>query len=93
LTAAIHVLPRVDVAEAMHACRTMADQHKRGGQEYPINKRQEEGYDEAARGGAGVPPSDVGVPATPDESTGGDEFDKAARDAANDVRRHDKSAG
>jgi hypothetical protein len=70
----------------------MTDTQKDGGQGYHINKRQEEGYDEAAHGGAGVPASDVGVPPNPDDSVGGDEFDRAARDAANDVRRQDKSA-
>ena len=54
--------------------------------------RANEGYDEAARGGKGVPPSDVGVPPTPDEGMGGDEFDREAREAANDVRRRDRSA-
>jgi hypothetical protein len=49
-------------------------------------ERQNEGYDEAARGGKGVPPY-------PGDSVGGDEFDRAAREAANDVRRRDKSAG
>lgn len=55
-------------------------------------QRQNEGYDEAARGGPGVPSSDVGVPLNPGEETGGDEFDRAAREAANDVRRRDSSA-
>ena len=55
-------------------------------------ERQNEGYDEAARGGKGVRPSDVGVPANPGDSVGGDQFDRAARDAANEVRRQDKSA-
>ena len=53
---------------------------------------QHSGYDEAARGGKGVPPSDVGVPLGPDDRTGGDEFDRAAREAANDVRRRERSA-
>jgi len=56
-------------------------------------ERRNEGYDEAARGGKGVPPSDVGIPPNPGDSVGGDEFDRAAREAANDVRRRDKSAG
>jgi hypothetical protein len=56
-------------------------------------ERQNEGYDEAARGGKGAPATDVGVPPTPADSVGGDEFDRAAREAANDVRRRDKSAG
>ena len=30
-------------------------------------QKQNEGYDEAARGGKGMPPTDVGVPLTPDE--------------------------
>ena len=55
-------------------------------------QKQNEGYDEAARGGAGMPPTDVGVPSDPEE-VGGDEFDRAAREAANDVRRRDNSAG
>jgi hypothetical protein len=80
------------LAAAMHAGTGMADIQKDGGQGYHITKRQEEGYDEAARGGPGVPPSDVGIPSNPDESTGGDEFDRAAREAANDVRRRDTSA-
>jgi hypothetical protein len=55
-------------------------------------KRQNQGYDEAARGGKGVPKSDVGIPPNPDDSVGGDEFDRAAREAANDVRRREHSA-
>jgi hypothetical protein len=55
-------------------------------------ERQNEGYDEAAHGGKDVPASDVGIPPGPGDSVGGDEFDRAARDAANDVRRQDKSA-
>jgi len=55
-------------------------------------ERQNEGYDEAARGGKGAPSTDVGVPLDPGGTSGGDEFDRAARDAANDVRRQDKSA-
>jgi hypothetical protein len=53
---------------------------------------QNEGYDEAAHGGKGVPSSDVGIPLNPGDSAGGDSFDRAAREAANDVRRQDKSA-
>ena len=71
----------------------MTDTQKDGGQGYHINRQQEEGYDEAAHGGPGVPGSDVGIPPTQDDRTGGDEFDRAARDAANDVRRQDRSAG
>jgi hypothetical protein len=70
----------------------MSAEHKRGGQEYPTTDRQKQGYDEAARGGRGVRPSDVGVPPNPGEEGGGDENDRAAREAANDVRRQDKSA-
>jgi len=55
-------------------------------------ERQNQGYDEAARGGKGVPKSDVGIPPNPGDSVGGDEFDRAAREAANDVRRQDRSA-
>jgi hypothetical protein len=58
----------------------------------PTTQKQNEGYDEAARGGKAVPPTDVGVPLSPDDSLGGDEFDREAREAANDVRRRDKSA-
>ncbi len=57
-------------------------------------KRLNEGYDEAARGGKGVPASDVGVPPNPGESDirREDEFDRAAREAANEVRRREHSA-
>jgi hypothetical protein len=55
-------------------------------------KRQNAGYDEAARGGKGAPKSNVGIPPNPGDSVGGDEFDRAAREAANDVRRQEKSA-
>jgi hypothetical protein len=55
-------------------------------------ERQNQGYDEAARGGKGVPKSDVGIPPNPGDSVGGDEFDRAAREAANDVRRREHSA-
>ena len=52
---------------------------------------QNKGYDEAARGGRGVPPSNVGT--TPDQPRGReDPFDREAREAANDVRRRDSSA-
>lgn len=54
-------------------------------------QRQNEGYDEAARGGKNVPPSDVGVPQEPDRRRG-DAFDRAADEAANDVRRREHSA-
>ncbi len=54
-------------------------------------KRQDEGYDEAARGGKNVPASDVGVPHEPDNRAG-DEFDREADQAANDVRRREHSA-
>ncbi len=49
------------------------------------------GYDEAARGGRGVPPTDVGT--NPEQPRGReDPFDREAREAANDVRRRDSSA-
>lgn len=52
---------------------------------------QNRGYDEAARGGPGAPTTDVGV--SPDQVRGReDPSDRAAREAANDVRRHDSSA-
>jgi hypothetical protein len=54
---------------------------------------QNRGYDEAARGGKGVPPTNVGVAPNPGDSVGRDGFDRAAREAANDVRRRDKPAG
>ena len=56
--------------------------------------KQNEGYDEAARGGPGARKSDVGVPVNPGDADvrTGDEFDREARDAANDVRRRDRSA-
>jgi len=69
----------------------MSAQQNHGGHERPTTTRQKEGYDEAARGGKGVPPSDVGVP-NPDDPAPGDEFDRAGREAANDVRREDHSA-
>ncbi len=55
---------------------------------------QNDGYDEAARGGPGALKSDVGVPINPGDADvrSGDEFDRAAREAANDVRRRDRSA-
>ena len=55
---------------------------------------QNEGYDEAARGGKGAPPSNVGIPPNPGDSDvrTGDEFDREARDAANQVRRREHSA-
>lgn len=53
---------------------------------------QDEGYDEAARGGKGVPPSDVGVPLDPDDHLGGKETDPAARDTAGEVPRRDRPA-
>ena len=52
---------------------------------------QNKGYDEAARGGPGGPPSNVGT--TPDQHRGPeDTFDREAREAANDVRRRESSA-
>jgi hypothetical protein len=64
----------------------MSDEHTRK------EERQNEGYDEAARGGKGVPPTPVNSPLAPDEAATGDEFDRAAREAANDVRRREHSA-
>jgi hypothetical protein len=53
---------------------------------------QNDGYDDAARGGPGARPTNVGT--SPDTRvTREDEFDRAAREAANDVRRRDSSAG
>jgi hypothetical protein len=50
-----------------------------------------DGYDDAARGGRGVPSSNVGT--TPDQHRGPEDvFDREAREAANDVRRRDSSA-
>jgi hypothetical protein len=52
---------------------------------------QNEGYDEAARGGRGMPKTDVGT--APDRPTGReDPFDREAREAANDVRRRESSS-
>jgi hypothetical protein len=70
----------------------MAEQRDKSEQPTSREARQNAGYDEAARGGKGVRPSDVGVPPNPGDSVGGDEFDREARAAANDVRRQDKSA-
>ena len=47
-----------------------------------------DGYEEAARGGKHAPPTPVPPPQPP----GGDEFDQQAREAANDVRRREHSA-
>jgi hypothetical protein len=71
----------------------MAERKQQGGEHIDRTEQQNEGYDEAAHGGRNVPSSDVGIPPNPGDSVGGDEFDRAARDAANDVRRQDKSAG
>lgn len=54
--------------------------------------RQNEGYDEATNGGKGLPDADLGIPPNPADSVGGDEFDREAREAANDVRRREHSA-
>jgi hypothetical protein len=70
----------------------MTEKKQNGYERIGRTERQDEGYDEAAHGGKGVPASDVGLPANPGDSVGGDEFDRAAREAANDVRRRDKSA-
>ncbi len=57
-------------------------------------KRQNEGYDEAANGGPGMPDADLGIPPNPGENDvrTGDEFDRAAREAEMDVRRREHSA-
>ena len=70
----------------------MTTEHKHGGHERTTTRRQKEGYDEAAHGGKDVPASDVGIPPNPGDEVGGDADDLAAREAANDVRRQDKSA-
>jgi hypothetical protein len=71
----------------------MSEKKKQNGYErLGRTERQNQGYDEAAHGGKNVPSSDLGIPPNPGDSVGGDEFDRAARDAANDVRRQDKSA-
>lgn len=74
----------------------MAEQQRenRNESEQEKTRRQNEGYDEAARGGKGVPPSNVGVPLNPGETDvrREDEFDRAAREAAAEVRRREHSA-
>jgi hypothetical protein len=80
----------------------MAQNERKGKLEIETTPEQDRGYDEAARGGPGMPKSDVGVPldssAIPADGVSaggdgrGDEFDRAAREAANDVRRQDSSA-
>ena len=84
-------------AHRMHPARGMTEKQserneQNGYERLGRTERQNQGYDEAAHGGKNVPSSDVGIPPNPGESGGGDEFDRAARDAANDVRRQDKSA-
>lgn len=59
--------------------------------EKPSSERQNEGYDEAARGGKDVPPTNVGIPRERDKRLG-DAFDREADAAANDVRRREHSA-
>jgi hypothetical protein len=61
-------------------------------QNYDMTERQKKGYDEAAHGGPDVPPSDVGVP-TGEGARDETESDPAARDAAAEVRRRERSAG
>ena len=63
-------------------------------QENQHRPEQNEGYDDAARGGPGARPTNVGIPANPGDSDAGqqDEFDRASNDAANDVRRRERSA-
>lgn len=72
----------------------MAEHKQSGYERIGHTQRQNEGYDEAAHGGKDVPSSDIGIPPNPGESVAGegDEFDRAARDAANDVRRREHSA-
>lgn len=55
-------------------------------------ERQNEGYDEAARGGKDMPPTNVGIPVEPEDRIRRDAFDREANEAANDVRRRDHSA-
>jgi hypothetical protein len=52
---------------------------------------QNAGYDEAARGGPGVPPSDVGTASDVDRPSGGDAFDREADNAAAEVRRRERT--
>jgi len=69
----------------------MADQKSRiEKDESKIN----EGYDEAARGGKGTLPSDVGVPIAESDrkALSGDMFDRQGAEAANDVRRREHSS-
>ena len=54
--------------------------------------KQNQGYDEAARGGKDMPPTNVGIPVEPEDRIRRDAFDREAREAANDVRRRDHSA-
>jgi hypothetical protein len=53
---------------------------------------QNEGYDKAARGGKGVPATNVGTSPDPPKAGAGDVFDKAAKKAAADVKRRERSA-
>ena len=55
-------------------------------------KEQNEGYDEAARGGKGVPSTNVGTSPDTPKPAPADPFDKAAKKAAADVRRRESSA-
>ncbi len=70
----------------------MADELSRAGGPEPAEPQSEtidnNGYDEAARGGRHAPPTPVPPPQPP----GGDAFDREAREAANDVRRREHSA-
>jgi hypothetical protein len=50
---------------------------------------QNKGYDEAARGGPGMPKSDVG---TGQPRRRENPFDREAREAANDIRRRESSS-
>ncbi len=79
------------MADERHESGTERQQRIKEEQHRP---EQNEGYDEAARGGAGARATDVGVPPNPgeDDVRREDEFDRAAREAANDVRRREHSA-
>ena len=66
-------------------------EHREGERKEQRRPERNQGYDEAARGGRGVPPSNVGT--SPDQPRRQeDPFDREAREAANDVRRRDSSA-
>jgi hypothetical protein len=70
------------------------DAQERQGQIKREQQKQEqnEGYDEAARGGKGVPSTNVGTSPDTPKPAPEDPFDKAAKKAAADVRRRESSA-